>query len=289
VSEDGLGTMWFAGSEGVFLLHRGLEAQPVPQKSEHYTTIVAGKPKGGALLSLWGGPVYRKSIKSREPYDSSYDLLHKQYPYVRNLIEHQGDLWLVQEGGHQKLQEGQFVFEQPAIITSPEDRVHSIASDGKNTLYAGFSRSGLFQFRDDQWNLLRRTDSIVFAIEIDQKGGIWINDGGKSLQWLENNHSPWRTISTNKLGLQDHFSFLSGSDGGLWFHHMNKGVSRYDQLSLEAHLRGEIESLEKNHRFDLNDGLSSESSGHILNRSITEDQQGRIWVATNQGACACDP
>ena len=289
MAEDGSGTMWFAGLHHVCFLEAGRKLVEVPESwPDMPKTVVAGKRNGpGAWVSSWGGPIF---FQTRERRDKGFlpgvkTETVRGRAFICDMVDTGDRLWIGHEGRLLAYKDDKTVpMPLPGPGPAADDLLQALARDSAGRLYAGFDRSGVHVYENEQWRWLG-LEGMVKRIVIDPENRLWVRMDSGKLGWQSD--EGWMVTAERLSVIPPDFSFVAARDGGLWFRGRTEGVVRLDRAAVQAHLLGQKVEIPHRH-FGLTDGLPSMHADQYA-RSIFEDRKGRIWVATDRGACAYDP
>lgn len=279
--EDSEGTLWF-GSDGIYSLS---PSGFVREHSEGFTPpsvyAFAKRQEGGLWYTGWGGPL-RFITHDGVDHPTTIDL---PTGFVRNIVECQGDLWMCKEHVLLRLEDDQMIPDHPP--EAQQDQPRSILAGEDGTLYVGFAKAGFFQKKEGMWTRLDAHEAIE-TISQDPDQGIWVRSGSDQLGWYS--EGVWRFEKVETLGIPPEFSMLCTSKDSIWFQAPVGPVVQLRRSALEAWLQGDHSVQLELRRFGKVDGLAAESAPEGPRPgTLLEDQQGRVWFATIQGACVYDP
>src|SRR5688572_30581770 len=119
---------------------------------------------------------------------------------------------------------------------------------------------------------------LVTALAQDRRGFLWIGTQGGLVRYDGYTYRVFSGSTTNPRALGSNYvrALLAGSDGRMWIGTFSGGLSVYDadteQFLTYRHNRSDPGSL-----------------AHDRVEGLAEDQQGRIWIATDAGLDRLDP
>jgi serine phosphatase RsbU (regulator of sigma subunit)/ligand-binding sensor domain-containing protein len=191
----------------------------------------------------------------------------------------------------------------------PNDNVMSIMQDRDGDLWFG-TPVGVSRYDGYEFTNYTQEDGMgggsVFAIEEDEGGNLWFGTGSGITRYDGTQFVPFDVGDGRSVGLV--FDILEDSGGDLWFA-SSVGVSRYDGIKLEPFAQDEVQgeircivedqdrniwfgSSEKGvYQYD-GDGIAhfTSADGLVENavRSMHQDQEGHLWIATFSGVSEYD-
>jgi ligand-binding sensor domain-containing protein/signal transduction histidine kinase len=206
---------------------------------------------------------------------------------VRAIIQdHEGMLWIGMDGAGvdrfdpqtERFEHFQHDPEDPSSLS--HDAVRVIYEDRENVLWIGTDGGGLNRFNrrtgrfdrfpPDPSNPSRSPGLSIWAIAEDRQGTLWIGTGGAGLRRYDRASETftayWR--ESNDIILSIH----EDRQGNLWTATYGNGLYRFDR---------EKASFTP---YRTEDGLPSNAVIGIL-----EDDEGRLWLSTNNGIARFDP
>lgn len=209
------------------------------------------------------------------------------------LEDHYGTLWLgTFAGGLNRFDRDLGTFQrylpdaQYADVTLSNPHVWAIHEDGDNNLWLGTMGGGLnrmdrdqslfYHYRNIPQDSTSLSSDLVWMIYEDRRENLWVG----THEGLNLMHHDTETFTryqhddkdSTSLGHNWVLSMHEDQSGTLWVGTHGGGLNRFDQ---------ETETFKV---FQLEDGLASDVIYGIL-----EDNQGRLWLSTNNGLSRFDP
>ncbi|MCB1125967.1 MAG: hypothetical protein KDM81_05690, partial [Verrucomicrobiae bacterium] len=244
---------------------------------------ILGRPEGGAWFVTGGSgrlgvvTTDEQRLIARPPRGFSGPVL--------DLVEHHGDVWIAEAGGLLRLQDGALVSAGPEESAGDQPECLALGPDG--ALYAGFRAKGLFCLEDGEW-VFAGLDGRVGELALAPDHRLWARRGENELCWLRDDE--WLRVDADEMGIVPEFNMVCSTEGSIWFQGLRGPVIRIDREAAEAWLQGDRTVDLKLRTYGRAEGLPAEQHPYgSRKRTLMEDSQGRIWVATVQGVSAWLP
>ncbi len=204
-----------------------------------------------------------------------------------------GDLWLGTELGLERLDRQSLTFEHykaspttPGSLSNPgvasilEDRNGGLwvaTADGLNLLDRQSGYFTIYRHRTSDPSSL--SSSMIASLYEDQEGILWIGTFGGGLSKLDpgRNKFPLLQYDTTDPKSISSFGLIEDHTGQMWFALYGQGLLRLNRGTGQFTL----------YRHDPKDPENSLLDNFVV--SVSESQDGTIWIASNQGLNALDP
>jgi signal transduction histidine kinase/CheY-like chemotaxis protein/ligand-binding sensor domain-containing protein len=197
----------------------------------------------------------------------------------------QGFLWIGDEEGLNRLdpRTGQFSFYQHDLNDSHSlsyNKVASVREDRSGTLWFGTYGGGLdrfdrktgrfFAYRHDPRNPASLSSDAVLSLLIDRQGTLWVGTQGGGLNRFDSRTGHFTSYVSDPSNPDLLFVLFEDRTGMLWVGTQGEGLQRFDpttkQFTVYRHSPEDPQSLSNNRV-----------------NAIREDQQGRLWIGTDNG------
>lgn len=160
------------------------------------------------------------------------------------------------------------------VSVSPEKKMTLTVNTFNGSIFAGFSRGGLYRILPDGRSIPvfdqpDHPDNSVYSYMVDSQGNEWMGFGF-ALYRRDAGEEEFRHISAT--GYDWIFCIFEADDGTIWLGTMGNGVWKYNPRN------GKFKSYTYNDGPNPPNGLRSNSIS-----SIMEDSGGNIWLSTDRG------
>lgn len=285
MAEDGEGTIWFGGV-GIYSLRPGEFVRQHWQDDTAVPSIygILGRPDGGAWFVTGSGGALG-TVRGREQREVAPPPAGSSYGQVIDLVEQHGEVWIARPGGLLRLADGVLVPASPE--ETAQDQPECLALGAEGALYAGFRTKGLFCRQDGEWRFAG-LDGRVAALALAPDDTLWARRGENELCRFA--AGEWRRADAGGMGIMPQFHMVCSRAGSIWFQGERGPVIRLDRQAAEAWLQGDRSVDLRRRTYGRAEGLPAEQHPYgSRKRTLMEDRQGRIWVATVQGVSAWLP
>jgi signal transduction histidine kinase/ligand-binding sensor domain-containing protein len=208
--------------------------------------ILVAKPNGG--LYAWTGNNF-SHIATAGAIPSSFQ--------ITTLLPDGNFCWIGSAGGLWHFDGAQLL-----ATTLKNKPVISLATNGRDEIFAGTRDGELWKNHSGNWNLESHFPRAITAIAADKNETIWIGTDGAGLHELRNG-SARQFTKTDGLPSDSIRTLHIGSSGAIWIG-TSAGLSRWNGQNFA--------------RFTTAEGLPDNSISQIL-----EDDFSRLWLGSNRG------
>lgn len=300
VEEDATGRLFVATGLGIYCQVKGqgeklrklYDGNFVALLVDNENRIWAGANDGLFLFENTSGENLPK-FTDRFVYDSRNPASISKNIIKSLFLDSTGIIWIgTNGGGVNTLDPGRKKFRHIRNTSDPNslsyDKIRAMYEDSNGTLWIGTEGGGLNMLTDKNdngtYNAFRHFNSIqrTFALTETQIGnrkilyiGTESSPGLFQLDISDPNNISEKNLVPQEL-MRGVFSLLTDSEQNIWIGTYGSGVHRWLRTEIEGVYEKEVFSHYAN---------STNSVPSDIVRSILEDSQGNIWLATGNGLC----
>ena len=292
ILEDKKGDLWFGTYGGGISRFDGTSFFNYSSKeglTSDYIWKIAEDKNGNLWLATEGQGVIRYDGKSFTQFTMNEGLSSNS---VNHIIEdRRGNIWFGTNGGgatkYDPRDAGSFTHytEKEGL---PNNTVYCTLEDRTGNLWFGTYGGGISKYEGKSFTHLTETEGLsghlIYSILEDQDKNLWFGTSGRGISIYDGNSLPTSQLASasfthlnEKEGLSNIIinSIQQDKKGNFWICTEGNGLIRFVPQKTGSRTKPEGGTYTY---FTLKDGLSD---NHI--RSVLEDRQGNIWIATFGG------
>lgn len=280
---DSFGDLWFHNESGTLYyldnakdVLKPLHLIPAEKMKlidmERYT--ISRDKLGRAWITTGGNGLYvyepdKDKLEHFSTQGNNYQLLPTDY-LLSSMVDRQNNVWIGTENGGAVMLETNNEGVAPLCFHGKEgidESVRMIKRLPDNTILISARDGNLYKFSSDlsQQSVIQR-GAVIYDLAVDKNGNIWEANKGQGL-FLNGKPVSESLIETSSKEI---FSLLSDKKGRLWVGTFGAGVDVFTP-SADGKTYSHFNFLNKDY-------------GQRRVRSLFEDSNGYIWIATNTGA-----
>jgi ligand-binding sensor domain-containing protein/signal transduction histidine kinase len=285
-------TLWIGTVRGLASFRDGKFSAQTPEQGLPLR-VVGGieQDRGGHLWVGTDDGIYRSRAPLGAGIPTFTRVENQPTPTIQArvmYVDPAGVLWIGSVGeGLVRYADGAFT-----VYTTKDGLLHNavrgIQQDRDGALWMG-TRAGLNRFKDGKWTGFTTADGLahdtVESLYLGSDGALWIGTRRGVNRRKDGRFSTF-TVDQGLLASYVN-SFAEDDKGHLWMVSI-RGAFRADQRQLDAVAEGKLPAV-SGAAFGVEDGMVSVRATAGYDRAVYKTADGRIWVATNQGAAVADP
>jgi ligand-binding sensor domain-containing protein/two-component sensor histidine kinase len=284
VYEDPDGIFWIGTDEGLNRIEKNQITQLTASDGllSNYITSLLKDSQNNFWIGTMSG-LNRISKNTVSTYTKKEGLLDHVIMSLKE--DSQGRIWIATNNGLNSYFNGE-------LITFNELRrgtVQDFWESPKSGMWIA-TRGGLFQFKGNNWKRYTRKEGLpteaLSTVYEDHDGTLWIGTMSSGLARFKNGKfDVFR--SEDGLGVNSISALLEDAHGYLWIT-SHKGIMRIPKQQFNDYADKKLLKLEPQ-TFTTSDGLRNAECFDGMQPTIWKSKDGKIWVATLEGAAVIDP
>lgn len=313
LSNDHLGQLWLGTNQGLFLrqdsifVKQALYPENIKSKfSQEVTCIIQGQDSSmwigtnRGLVNIKNGTIQRYS--TREGLRNNY---------VHSLsFDNVGNLWIGTYGKGISIFASDGIKQESKLNELNESIIHQLTTDENHNMWIATLEEGLVKWNVSDSTLTYFTESDGLAnnhvrcMHEDSWGNLWIGTSGGGISKFSGQH--FNEYNTASIGLKSNYIYAVNAvnDSDLWISNSGFGVDRYINNKIQHYgidsgfVNDKVKTIH-----NTNDSIvwfgtegkglyvfkddSMQHSGVNVGsqwvKDVTEDRDGKLWVATSGG------